>query len=568
MASFEEKIVDNKKWIKNPKTNKWVTASGSIGRSLLGKNICRAYERREGFKPLPHQLRVLNGFLESPYRGICIQHSLGLGKSCSYAMIIDAWLENPDTPKKVIVLTSGSLRENFLNQYCSFCGKNTENLLQHVTFVSYNYTLVMNKLPDLNNSLIVIDEIHNILNGRSNESETVTALYEAINTSKNTRIVVGSGTVIVSNIQELYYLYKLIKPEAFKTLVDFFDMLTIKDDIYYPKDDEKFLKKLEGVLDYMGPVEEKKTTLVKDFPKVTIDNVMVPIHKNIERLRRISYYREIEITTRPVGKSAGRAKVEYKQAKTRYYLAISMLKSRQTSNFLYPSLKNASYLGTTDLLEVIPDEKKKDRIIPDSLKTDKKAGWIDEYILKLLPSHGEKITQIIKEIKTVKGKHVVYTSFKTYFGENLLSSIFKLLNINHLLYDGEMDDQLRNETLQKFNDDENKEGVNYKVLIMTDAGAEGISLLAVRMQHILEQSISEYVIEQVMGRCNRYQSHHQLNPFERTLAIKRYFLDIEAVYPKYKNNIWSPDVAAYIRGQFKKNSISYIRTMILPQLHL
>lgn len=554
------RTVDSIVEVYNSKTKKWVKASGAKGREILGSDVCKVYPESEvEFKAKSHQKRVTQAFMKRTTRGMLLMHSMGSGKSCSYAMIADTWLsENPN--EKIIVVTSGSLRENFLSQYCSVCGKNTKNLLDSFIFISYNSSTVMSKLPKLDNTLIIIDEVHNILNARVNESPTISALFEAIAKSKNTRIVVGSGSPIVAHIEELYYLTRLIKPDAFRSLAGFMKIFYDDQGIMKPLDEEDFLNRLSGAIDYVRMVDDAQD----EYPTVNVEHINVPISDK-DHLNRIVYWRSKEMRAHPPSQGLRTKKPsQFKASSASWYLAVSAMHSRQTGNFVYPSIEKAKALAEgSKLLKTIPDESK-DRRVPDKLEPD--GGWIPDDIVDYLSEHGEKLERIIYDIQTLKGKHVIYTTFKTYYGENLIASILQTLNIPYLTYDGEMDDGARQDVMTKFNHENNIRGKKYKVLIMTDSGAEGLNLLEVRYLHILEQSISEWLIKQVMGRVVRYRSHIRLPVRNRNVVIKRYFLDVESKFPKYGNATWSPDYYVYTRAMAKEKSISYLVGKVLPRL--
>jgi superfamily II DNA or RNA helicase len=547
----------------NPATRRWKKVSTENGRRIVGYDICQVYEHSDSFVPKEHQKRLAQRFISSPHRGMALVHGLGSGKTCTYASIIDAWLSNPKNPKKIIIVTSGSLRENFISQYCSFCGKNRKDLLKFFTFISYNNTSVLHKLPDLKNALIIVDEIHNILNAKKNDSGVISELYDRIEES-GSRIVVGSGTIIVSHIEELYWLSLLIKPKTFKTLREFYDQFEDIDGVATPRNPNNLLKRFDGVIDYMKSIEEKGAE--NDYPKVTIENILVPIDDDESRLARIVHWRQYEMSIKPPQEFVRNNEI-LKAQKTRFYLAVSMLHSRQTSNFVYPSLDNAAKLGTgeSNLYKTLPEEEKSKRY-PD--KSSEDGGWITKEVFDALPENGEKIYEMLTFILENPGKHVIYTTFRSYYGEQLISTLLDMINISHVNFTGDLNDAERANILAKFNAESNKRGKEIKVLIMTDSGAEGITLLSVRHQHILEQSISEYLIDQVMGRGNRYRSHNQLPIKDRTINIRRYFLDIESVHPDFKNEIWSPDICAYNKGIAKKRGISYLVNKIIPMMKI
>ena len=75
----------------------------------------------------------------------------------------------------------------------------------------------------------------------------------------------------------------------------------------------------------------------------------------------------------------------------------------------------------------------------------------------------------------------------------------------------------RRENKKEYNRDENQYGEYIQIMIISSAGAEGISLTCVRQVHILEPYWNYIRIEQVFGRANRINSHLQLTPSNRNI---------------------------------------------------
>ena len=71
--------------------------------------------------------------------------------------------------------------------------------------------------------------------------------------------------------------------------------------------------------------------------------------------------------------------------------------------------------------------------------------------------------------------------------------------------------------LENFNDIDNIYGEYIQIMIISGAGAEGISLTGVRQVHILEPYWNFVRIEQVFGRAIRIESHKDLPPSERNV---------------------------------------------------
>jgi hypothetical protein len=70
----------------------------------------------------------------------------------------------------------------------------------------------------------------------------------------------------------------------------------------------------------------------------------------------------------------------------------------------------------------------------------------------------------------------------------------------------------------------NKTGEICKIIGITGAGAEGISLKFVRAVHIMEPYWNDVRLEQVKGRAVRICSHAELPPEERTVSVFTYFM--------------------------------------------
>jgi len=89
-------------------------------------------------------------------------------------------------------------------------------------------------------------------------------------------------------------------------------------------------------------------------------------------------------------------------------------------------------------------------------------------------------------------------------------------------YHGGIEKEDREKNKLIFNDEENIYGKLAKIIMISQAGAEGINLYNVRQVHILEPYWNEVRIEQVVGRAIR-QCHHKALPMEeRKVDVFRY----------------------------------------------
>ena len=99
-----------------------------------------------------------------------------------------------------------------------------------------------------------------------------------------------------------------------------------------------------------------------------------------------------------------------------------------------------------------------------------------------------------------------------------------------------------------FNDEENKHGEYIQVILISAAGAEGISLKCVRQVHILEPYWNYVRVDQVLGRAIRMKSHEFLPKEDRNVEQYLYLsvlplgMNYESVYETIRddpNKTWN-----------------------------
>lgn len=549
------------------------------------------------FEPNPHQIKARNRFLKimngeekgrgsEKLRGLLLYYGLGSGKTCTYAMIADLYHQKfPDRP--IFIFTPGSLRTNFLEQYCSFCGLKPNDVVKSFAFYSINDTSIVRKLPKrLNNSLVIIDEVHKLTHGKSNDSPIISLIYDIISNSENVLIVSGSGTPVETSLDELFYLTNLHIKDKFDTLPEFKGLFKWKEGVFYPKNKDNLVELFSSFISYYDPQKTLETTNKKDFPTVYYKNVYVPINPERERAYMDIVAQENQNIKKPDEDLKFSDYERYKKQKQKYYIAASRLRSSQESNFSYPIL-DKSKRKTVDLfseegkategkategdLTLAEEEGGTDELpssiytqgtavatrIPDTLEEE--GGWINKDLLKILYDQGEKISQIVKDIEKNEGKHAVYTRFKTYYGSRLLGAILDLKGIPYIYFDGDMNDKDRVKVLERFNNPDNINGEKIKVIVLTSAGSAGINLKEIRRFHILEQYFNLSYLKQVVGRGNRYLSHQRLPENKRNLTVLNYFIQLS---DDEITDTYSSDVLSYQSGKKKDNSISKVRELL------
>ena len=477
-------------------------------------------KRTNTFVPTEHQKDTLKAFLKSPYKGLLLYHKLGSGKTCTSLLIADRMIKEKKI-KHVYILTPGSLRSGWITEYCTVCGKKDRYLRKYYTFITYNYS-VGNNLPNFDDSLVIIDEIHNLINGAKNMSNHPTKIYDTLDKAK-CRILALTGTPIYQYVYEFALLGRLLKPG------DDFPEIRHDGNIDVEAFMKIFIKENTGILklDKDGNLVPKNRALlnarlkgiVSYFPGAGKDLVpevieQEPFRCKMTRDQEINYwgafYQE-KMMEFPPSKSLKKEDfARYKLLEQLYIMAKKRIMTRSASNFFYPK-----------------DIKK----VPD--KPVDEDGWISEEKFtgqKLLKLYSPKLAYFFTNlVMHNRQKHLLFTFFKTKAGviliKNLLEelAVRKGINLKAKIFSGDLTDSKRKNLLRKFNSDDNKYGDKIRILLVTEAGAEGISVNNVRHMHILESSPRISKTVQAIGRVARYKSHITLPKNQRNVKIWRYW---------------------------------------------
>lgn len=536
----------------NTTTGRCVSAIGPIASSLYGKWNCLRYGERPPdyqFTPLQHQIQVAEYFLQLPQPGILLYWSLGSGKTCGAITILDHYINVYNT-RKVYIFSTGSLRENFLYQYCMLCGEQRDRIRDRFEFISYNYSFISQNLPskqDMDGSLIIIDEVQYLINGYRNESQNYVAIYDLLLSLDDARFILLSGTPVTGYISELYYILQLIKPSSFSSLEQYNSFFDPQTGI--PRPD--FLNRISDVISHVPQAVSPEY-----YPTVYTEYAIAPLtpyQYNDYLLARQSE----DMAFRPNARLRFTNPQRFRQQNTRYYLAYSMLRSRQRCNMSYP--------------EPIRSLIKLNNAPPDYLEQD--GGWVNQDFINNLYLYAPKFWIMLQLILQIPGKHVVYSEFKQRYGVWIIDSILRYYGITTALFTGDLNDAQRNEITTSFNSPENLNGENTRVLLITEAGAVGQNFLQVRAMHIMEQSVNESDIQQAIGRVVRYGSHIDLPPDQRTVSIYRYFAITPGDYIPFDDvppNRQTSDFYAYARGMRKIRSITPLLDLLktLPPVPL
>ena len=177
------------------------------------------------------------------------------------------------------------------------------------------------------------------------------------------------------------------------------------------------------------------------------------------------------------------------------------------------------------------------------IESDEKKSYLFEKMFNCSP----KFIRIIFNLLKTKGTVMIYSNYVKMEGLEILKiylSFFGFIDIdqdkdfdkNNLdpktkfkkdglrwcEFHGGIEKDVRRINKEIFNKTDNKYGKYCKIIMISPAGAEGISLSNVRQVHIVEPYWNEVKIEQVIGRALRFCQHKDLPLEERKVDIFRY----------------------------------------------
>jgi len=232
----------------------------------------------------------------------------------------------------------------------------------------------------------------------------------------------------------------------------------------------------------------------------------------------------------------------------------------QSLNIVYPTSnltkENVSkVIGKKGLLSVVKYEKKntenKDRINFEYTSQDE-----NKHIFKrsLIKNYSSKINAICNSIENSKGIVLIYSQYidggiipmalaleemgfrrhgrANFFKKGMVSQdIINNRNMKYSIISGDKTISPNNvKELRDITSNENKNGDKVKVIIISQAGAEGLDFKNIRQIHVMEPWYNMKRIEQIIGRGVRNCSHKLLKFSDRNVQIYLHGTLLEDIY--------------------------------------
>lgn len=527
---------------------------------------------------------------DSPYKNILIYHGLGAGKTRTAINIYNV-LYNSSPDWNVFVLLKATLRDSTwvseLDRWLETEEKAERSANVH--FISYDapnadktFFETVKNTDSSKKSLYIIEECHNFINNVysnmcSKQGKRALSIYEHIIQDKidndGVRVIMISGSPAINIPFELALTFNLLRPNIFpKRESEFNDTYITQSGNPSLKKNAKnnFQRRILGLISYyVGSTPDY-------FARKTAHKICVPMSEY--QYSVYSYQKKKEENR---GKSGGRSRGSgnYKTY------------TRQACNFVFPHIstkingegrprphdqgvteeellsyenqeKAQIYIGKVKeyveayrnhLNEKNNEDRMRNHTIQDDLasfETSVHPDTIIEFmedvnkkkslLLQSMYKCGPKIAVacfvatkspgpalICSSIVRVEGLEMT-AMFLSFFGFSKYNTKTpERKGLHYAEYHGGIDTIERKNILEGYNKISNKLGENCKVVLISKAGSEGISLSYVRQTHLLEPYWNLLLSTQMIGRGIRQCSHKDLPMEDRHVDVFEYTMHID-----------------------------------------
>ena len=395
----------------------------------------------------------------------------------------------------------------------------------------------------------------------------------------DTRVAIFSATPAVNNPFELALLFNLLRPGSFPRSEIEFNRLFISSSGYKsinPNAKNLFQRRIMGLVSvYTASQPGLYATKTFHFIDIEMSDYQDDVY---------SYYEEIEARLASTGKGKEGSKtykVYTRQACNFVFPAIDQTVSGETrprpgkfrltdrdalklsEKGELKDINEKKMIHTSEYLKAINmfitkfkqflDKKNEEdstnkHTLYDDIKTflSKYKGDFPKFhkeedkkshLYSGMYSSSPKMVNIIFNIIKSAGPTVVYSNyvmmegleiFKIYLGYfgfyNFMTDMkYQEGRVGYVEFHGGIKNgETRHEAKDEYNKSANKYGTLLKIMLISPAGAEGLSLANVRQIHIMEPYWNEVRITQMVGRGIRQRSHCELPLEERHVDVYRY----------------------------------------------
>lgn len=428
--------------------------------------------------------------------------------------------------KRIVVLSPKSVQDEFeknLTLYYKLSGKprmtELDDKIIMIPYNANNSSLQFSHLGDLDQTLFIIDEAHLFMKSiikcqllpkekRKDNVGNAKKIYDTINTLKNKKVICLTGTPSSKHPFETVPMFNLAGcnfPPTFESFCSEY----VDNDNNKMINKNRIINKISGMVAYVK--SDSSAQNLKASP-LNIIEVEMSANQYIQYL--IDYRKELN-------------EKGFTNKKNMFGIQFGA-----KSSFHAKTFEDCIYWN--EALTNREDDK------------DRYVGQI-----KIDQFHCPKILRMYNDTIKVKGPCVFYFRFVKMYGtetmeRKLIEEGYELVKSDpfiekkkrYVLFTGDIPYSTRIKWKRYFNDKRNMYGEYIKYLILSPSGSVGVSLMNVRYLGIGSVEFNYSALSQILGRCNRLNSHINLPPKDRVLNNYIYISTKNmAYYNRHKDEI-------------------------------
>lgn len=484
---------------------------------------------KELCQPSKFQLQPQQKFLpeylfdnKKKINGLLIYHRIGSGKTCTAINIAERFKRSYN----IIVVLPAALIGNFKDELISSCPG--ENI-----YITENEN---NKLKDTVHGSTEYKEIMSKVDERIEKYYTIYSYHKFVDLVQENKIKLKDTVLIIDEIQNMISMtgtfYRTLKNIIDKTDKDSLKVFLLSATPMFDRPVEIAL-----TLNLLRPNQPLPIGIDfnNEFISSSKDDVGINYRAvNLKKFRElttnlISYYRGAPLQAFP--------EMEFKVV--RCNMSDFQYKSYLTSlSKLDDNIKG--FFKDVDLLKLPADFFLGPRMISNVAFPNKSIGEVGfssfedtKLQLQNIEKFSIKFYKIFKKIKKSDGPIFVYSNFKDVGG---LKSFIKFIEYHgyknyktfgegvktYAIWSGDEPHHIKEEIKHVFNQKENVDGSQIKIMLGSPSIKEGVSLLRVEQIHILEPYWNLSRIQQIIGRGIRFCSHKDVPKYKQIVKVYLY----------------------------------------------
>ena len=414
--------------------------------------------------------------------------------------------------------------------------------------------------------MIIIDEVHNIRSISETDKKISEEITKLVENADNMRFLLLSATPMYNDPSEILWLINLMNKNDKRSVLNYKDVfdkdgtLKIVDGIEVGK--QQLIKKSRGYVSFVRG-ENPFTFPFRIWPsnfdeektyKVVPGQLQLNKTKLVQPIDKISLYMESIGDFQSIGYKRIIDSLDsvpnFKDMESFGYTVLQ--RPIQALNIVYPDNEDKIQSKDYDISDLVGKKGLK-RIIRGKKSYDPPNMYDYDYVNKKygrifqegeIKKYSSKIFSILKSIENSEGVTLIYSQYidsgvlpmaltleeagfvrcgKTKsLLKSTISPVPKSITVNgkkrplqYSIISGEKSLSPNNvEELALITNDDNKDGHIVKVVIISQAGSEGLDFKFIRQVHIMEPWYNMNRIEQIIGRAVRNCSH-KLLPLEK-----------------------------------------------------